>query len=128
MTKWTKRRGLENTKKIFSPSFWLAALWENDSSGLGEGGLAIPVLEVSLAPEQALGAGTGGCFSLACVIWKVRPHEHQGPFWLKYVNCCSFSCLNREIGWCNLCPCVPISLSDPDVFPLVVTPLGVAFG
>lgn len=64
MAKWTKRRGLEKVKKSFS--FWFPALWENDSSGLGYGGLDILVLEVSLAPEQAFGAGTGGCFSLAC--------------------------------------------------------------
>jgi len=30
--KRTKRRGLKRGKKSFSPSFWHAALWENDFS------------------------------------------------------------------------------------------------
>lgn len=63
-----------------------------------------PVLEVS--PERVPGAYTGNskCISLACIIWKVRTHDIPGSFWLNYVNCCPFSCSNREIGWCNLCP------------------------
>lgn len=119
-------------KKIFSP-FWFAALWENDSSVSVQRELDAPVLEVS--PELVPGAYTGNskCISLACIIWKVRPRDIPGSFWLNCINCCPFSCSNKEIGWCNLCPCVPsplvilVSRGYPSGCCLWLTALGKKF-